>query len=100
GCPPASPRPAGATPATAPARRQPPSSSAAPAGPAPGTPPAQRGTGSARPRFSDGPAALLPDHSTPPPRADLHERMRQAEALRRMRAQWQTEDGVGDGEDE
>ncbi|MEV0186762.1 hypothetical protein AB0I54_47465 [Streptomyces sp. NPDC050625] len=98
--PPAGPRPAGAPPATTPARRQPPSSSATPAGPAPSTPPAQRGTGSARPRFSDGPAALLPDNSTPQPRADMQEHMRQAEALRRMRARWRTEDGAEDGEDQ
>ncbi|MGW3149759.1 hypothetical protein ACWDG1_34875 [Streptomyces sp. NPDC001177] len=97
GWPPASPRPAGG-PATAPARRQPPSSSATPAGPAPSTPSAQRGTRSARPRFSDGPAALLPDNSTPPPRADLQEHMRQAEALRRMRARWRTEEEGGEDE--
>ncbi|MGW7410221.1 hypothetical protein ACWGI9_42225 [Streptomyces sp. NPDC054833] len=96
--PPASPRPAGAPSATAPARRQPPSSSAAPAGPAPSTPPAQRSTGSVRPRFSDGPAALLPDDSTAQSRADLQERMRQAEALRRMRARWRTEDEGGEDE--
>ncbi|MGW7385310.1 hypothetical protein [Streptomyces sp. NPDC054794] len=98
--PPAGPRPPTPRTTTSPGRPQPPSPHTPPARPAGNAPPVQPGgTGpSRRPRFSDGPAALLPDDSTPEARARMQEQMRQAEALRQMRARWRTEDGDGDNE--